>query len=276
LASAESLTYAGPFRIRVAGVTYGRHRGLMTKADVTESLTVQLAVIAEPRTALLAVGAPRATGGTDEGGHDLLPAPSGTAPAPDFLPAGSPQRTTYVRFQPSAPLGTVASSLRGVLPVEVGVGRQDLVSAGGLAKAVGRAFVGGEGTCLTVQQVRPAGRAATAQVVLSGGAGWSYDPATMYFELLGARGRPYGRPTVRMSAVPPAPRPEHVALFAAAAGAPWAALALHPERVDGRRWAVDLSFAAEEDVGPPAKLVLYRCRRVRTEVPFEFRDVPLP
>jgi hypothetical protein len=35
-------------------------------------------------------------------------------------------------------------------------------------------------------------------------------------------------------------------------------------------------FVADKNLGPPAKLTLFRHRRVRAEVPFEFRDLPLP
>jgi hypothetical protein len=104
----------------------------------------------------------------------------------------------------------------------------------------------------------------------------------MRFEVIGARGRPYGGTPAGLSpGAPRVPRPEHLALFGTApdgglAGLPWAALGVQAEQAVRRTWFGDLTFTGEEDAGPPAKLVLYRFRRARAEVPFEFRNLPLP
>jgi hypothetical protein len=43
-----------------------------------------------------------------------------------------------------------------------------------------------------------------------------------------------------------------------------------------RQWAGFAQFSTLEPIGSMAKLTLFRFDRLRTELPFEFRDLPLP
>ena len=168
--------------------------------------------------------------------------------------------------------------------------RRDLATATELGKAQGVPFSGG-GVRLSVQSVQtfsngPISQKTTMVVVaLDGGPAWAYDASSQGFELTDAESR---RIRPAWANVNPVglnrrwPGPEELAVFGAASGAglpgalPWAALALNAPQA-GHGWTASLQFVTPDTVNlSTAKLTFYRYRRLRTELPFEFRDLPLP
>jgi hypothetical protein len=57
---------------------------------------------------------------------------------------------------------------------------------------------------------------------------------------------------------------------------PWAALAPNARNLTRRTWSGFVQFSTPEALDSPAQLTLFRFEGRRTELPFEFRDLPLP
>jgi hypothetical protein len=103
-------------------------------------------------------------------------------------------------------------------------------------------------------------------------------------ELLDAQGRAYRPVAANLSPVQlTEPEAEHLALLGVAPSAtfpaqlPWMPLALNGRPQTESPWlGGTVQFAADEERGPATKLIWYGDRRQRAELPFEFRDVPIP
>ena len=102
-------------------------------------------------------------------------------------------------------------------------------------------------------------------------------------ELTDARGRSAHFNNVSLTQWPlREPQPEDLAWLTAAPQAPslpwlpWTALALQPARQGRMEWRGKLQLAAPAAFEEPVQLRFYRFDRLKTEVPFELRDVPLP
>ena len=117
------------------------------------------------------------------------------------------------------------------------------------------------------------------QFTLVTGADWKYDQSLFGLELVDALGR--RRRDFRHSLFPSVPRAGlngDLAWFAAMpsagvpAGLPWAAFAVNGRNQwDGNAW-----FQNMEKADLAGTLTLMRYQRLRTELPFEFNDLPLP
>jgi hypothetical protein len=57
---------------------------------------------------------------------------------------------------------------------------------------------------------------------------------------------------------------------------PWAALITGSAKLNRRRWIGSAQWFTQDPIVAPARLTLFRFDRLRTELPFEFRDLPLP
>ena len=123
---------------------------------------------------------------------------------------------------------------------------------------------------------------------LDGGPDWTYDAASQGFELIDEEGRRIRpawvnvNPIGLVGPVRRRPRPTELAVFGGSPAAgfpgalPWAALALNAPNPD-HGWTGSLQFALPDKLDlSKAKLTFYHYRRVRTELPFEFHDLPLP
>ena len=171
-----------------------------------------------------------------------------------------------------------------MLPVEVTTDRRDLATATELGIAKGKTF-SGDGVRLSVQGVQSFGNSAIVALSLDGGPAWAYDATSMSFELTDADGRRI-RPTwVNLNPVGQVRRWPGAAVLAALSGAPeagfpgalpWAALAPNASRPE-QAWAGSVQFVSSDNMDlSKAKLTFYHYRRLRTELPFEFHDLPLP
>jgi hypothetical protein len=177
--------------------------------------------------------------------------------------------------------------LQGAVPAHLLAGPRDLVTVTDLPRAGDKTFSGVDGIRLRLEEIGPhIGHTTLVRVALNGGPGWNYDADVDRFELTDARGRPYRIPvpTFLSPVFVPEPRPEDLAWLTVnpqagfPGGLPWGAVALR--RFGGlglRPWVGGaLRFVGDPGLGPPAKLILFRYRRTLAEVPFEFRDLPLP
>jgi hypothetical protein len=57
---------------------------------------------------------------------------------------------------------------------------------------------------------------------------------------------------------------------------PWTNLAPRRQSWQRQRWQASVHFQGQGPIGRPTKLTLYRYELLRTELPFELHDVPLP
>jgi len=180
-------------------------------------------------------------------------------------------------------LGERIKILKGVLPVEVIARQQDLVTVPDLARAAGQTFWGPQGHRLTVDQVQQNAQFWTVQVRLLDPPGWRQDPNQHGVELSDARGHSVdlSQQGLRRFQLRE-PQPEDLAWLTAAPQSasllqvPWPALARQrpfQERTEGRGTLRGFTPIALEG---KVSLRFYRFERLRTEVPFELHDVPLP
>ena len=289
----ETIADAGPFRLQATHWYANRTLTLTGKEPVAvDGLNLGLCHFGVGD-AVVGVGPPVIREAVDDAGLSRLPdQPPGPFPGPlavlvdpesrlfnpfDLLPLKSSERR-----------GGVLKRLKGVVPVEVMIERRDLATATDVGKAAGKTF-DGDGVRLSVRGVQsvpngPTGQPFVVTLTLDGGPDWAYNAASMVFELTDAEGRRV-RPTwANVNSLGAARRagPVQLGVFWAAPAAglpgavPWAALvrnAPHPER----SWGANLQFISPDKLDlSTAKLTLFRFRRVRTELPFEFHDLPLP
>ncbi len=296
-----AVAYAGPFRLEMASLN--RHRSLHLADRVARSgerLDVHLGRLSEPRSALLGLGDFRVSEAKDERGEPLLPAPALLPSARTGAPGLAPSfERVEASFLLSDRPGKRLQEMKSVLPVEVMVGRQQLLAIGPLAPFRGGAAKGEGGLSVLVLQATH--RPGWARLFLRlEGRGLSQGPGQQrwYFpadrdrpgqrkevrlEMTDSQGRPYRMVASNLMAVaaPPGALDRSAAVLgghpqAGFPGAiPWAALALGREGPPPR-WHGWVDFTATGSAGPASKLTLVSFRRLRTELPFTFRDLPLP
>jgi hypothetical protein len=275
--------YAGPFRLETSATWYQRNVNLSAGTPrLGESLFLNLRVLKESRLPLLSVHAPRLTEARTGDGRSLLP------PAPaniSYTARGELLAADLnVALKASGRSGGKLAVLRGVLPVEIASRQRELIAVPDIAKAKGRTFRGERGHRLTVQNVQRTGTTLTLLLRLSGPPDWSYNANSQRLELIDAEGR---RIHLRPSWVVRAPRPELQAedaawlatapLVPSLSSLPWPALALHPTSPSRRmEWYGPIHCFAPEPLAGPIRLRFYQFERLKTEVSFELRDVPLP
>ena len=289
----EMIADAGPFRLQAMSWTSNRTMILSGKEPTAiDRLSLSLALQGRGD-GVAGVGPLSFQEAEDDAGQPrLMDQPPGPFPGPPgFVDPASPLFAPFrsVLLKPSDRRGGVLKRLKGVLPVEVTTERRDLATATELDKAPGKTFRG-DGVTLIVQSVQsvangPAGQQAMMVLVsLDGGPDWAYDATSEGFELTDGEGRRI-RPAwvnVNHPAVPVrrSPWPAELAVFGAAPEAgfpgavPWAVLALNAPQPG---WVASAQFITPDKLDlTKAKLTFYHYRLLRTELPFEFHDLPLP
>ena len=285
----EMFADAGPFRLQATSWVSNRTVSLQgTQAPPFEYLSLNLMLYGDSRNAVAGVGFPGLQEAEDDAGASrFIDPPMG--PAPDYV---QPVFSLFpaprmLALKPSDRRGGALKRVKGVLPVEVMTDRNDLATAKELGKAEGKTFAG-DGMRLGVQNVQQGvggGQQVTVSFVLDAAPGWAYQPAVQGFDLTDGQGRQFRPSWVNVSPVGPtrrAARPEDLAVMAGTpeagfpGGLPWAALALNAHEPE-QRWSGTAQFYSPEKVDlSTATFTFYRYRRVRTELPFEFHDLPLP
>ncbi|HVS35519.1 MAG TPA: hypothetical protein VMS17_08055, partial [Gemmataceae bacterium] len=292
----EIFADAGPFRVQAGQWLFNRTVTLSGKEPATtEFLNLNLMLLGDPSAAVVNLEVPSLLEAEDDGGQSRLIDRAQGAPPGYPSGIGDPGAVLFgqlrtLQLKPSERRGGVLKRLKGVLPVEVMTDRRDLATAADVGKAQGKTFAGVGGQ-LRVHSVQvfangsPGQQAAMILFSMDGGPDWSYNAAAMSFELTDAAGLRI-RPTwVNPSMGGPVrrrPGPAELAAFSAAPAAgwpaalPWAGLALNPSPAE-HGWTGNLQFMVPDNIDlSTCKLTVYRYRRVRTELPFEFHDLPLP
>lgn len=266
----------GPFRVVAQGFSYSRSiqfgtlsRNLQRPPPAsTEYLSLGINLSVEPRLPLLHLGQVRITTAEDEQQHSMVPPanPNAAASGPRYYYGGGyrcySQHVQAALVWPSKSARTL-KVLKGVIPVTLLADQKPLLQVENVLAAKGKK-VQAETTQLEVEDVRDAPKEAVGngkgyQLKLSlrdtkaEGAGdytWTHTLAQR-LELFDAKGNKF-----------------------ASRGYSWNETT--PASVKGATFTFGAESTNGEALGPPAKLVLYSWIRREHEVPFEFRDLPLP
>jgi WD40 repeat protein len=249
------ITYAGPFRLQATGVSSSQSLALLNKgANRSRQLTLTINQRVEPANAILLGFAPRVLEARDAAGQSLQSkSPSrligSTSPGVPILGYSVPLQ---VPRQPGGQL----RDFRAVLPVEVMLRRQDLITIGDLplSRARRQTFQGAGGIHLTLEDVRSEAGQVQVDLSMKGPSTWTYDGRLSSFELQDAQGRRY-RPIARLlDRRPTEARAEDV---------PW-------------EWKGRISFRVPGGPASCCRLTFFSFERRRVELPFAFHDLPLP
>jgi hypothetical protein len=181
--------------------------------------------------------------------------------------------------------GGVLKSLRGKLPVQVPVRRQELASFSDPGQAAGKSIsIPDEGLRLTLQESRTIGGLLNVKFQLAAPPNWRHIPGRELFELTDRRGQKRQALRVQFLANPPANRPATGVALDLLAGTPqagfpgsvpWPGLARWGESLK-QHWSVQVQFVLPAGVEPEARLSFATVDWAATELPFEFRDLPVP
>jgi WD40 repeat protein len=276
-----TIAYAGPLRLQATAVTHHRTLGLQDSHLPSEGLSVNLSLIAEPENAIGSVSHPRVVQAKDEADRSLARNSITYGGYYGEAPAQMPFSFSVDLQAPAKPGGRL-KELKGVLPVELLVGRRDLVTIAEPSRAKGKTFQGAAGIRIQVQNVQQLVGQFVAGVTITGPADWAYDPRLHGFELVEKDGRRHRIPYRELNRQRRGQlRPDDLAWLGIAPQAifptyaPWSALATAGPngstewKGELRMWNLGMSVVL-------AKLVFFSSERQRTELPFEFHDLPLP
>lgn len=268
--------YSGAFRVRVTGMNYFRNVSLLggggnqqaigVGTNRSEGLTVSFDVLAEPHVKVMGIGGPKLVDVVDEGGESLLSegaGNSGGVSRASYYP-GQPMMqtlTTQASLRPSTKAGATLKTLKGSLSVELLAQRKPMVQIDNILKARGKVYKGeGEMSLMIMQVQDQGGQNGNIRFALSGLEKMTdemnmlrsghHDALRPSFELTDADGRPF---QLNLS------------------------INYYPDPNQGNN-VLEGSFyySPQQDTGPPARFTYYGLKRVRANVPFEFRDVPMP
>jgi hypothetical protein len=272
------LAHSGPFRMRLSAMNYYRSLnfgGVGQPAVLphrTESLTVSMEVTAEPHLTITSMSKPTITEATDEAGQSLaLPAGGGTAISGQayFGPgmASMQFRQTQFSLRPANKPSAKLKTLRGTVPVVIIAPHKPLLTVDDVMTGKARIIKGEGGLVLVILQVQDhgGGRSGNIRFFLSGidadasakrGSGRSLVPFAansnqmqQRFQLTDAQGR---RLNANIN------------------------LSSFNNSGNERSLEGNLYFNAGPNHGPAARLTYSNNQILRTAVPFEFRDAPMP
>jgi WD40 repeat protein/tRNA A-37 threonylcarbamoyl transferase component Bud32 len=284
----ELLAYAGPLRLQATSVEFQRLLGLQGKQQPSERLWLRLLQKSETRGAVLSQGRPRVVEARDDARRSLLLDPAGAAkPARDlFNPIGYNLSSLTVMLQAPPVRGGILKHLKLALPVEVRARPQDVLTVTDFANAGGKTFFGDEGIRLKVQAVNMFGpNSAMIQFAVTAPEGRSLDPNGLGLRLTDAKGGEHPATSFNLNLFNQNVREPEAEDFLWLSGSPqgalltrlpWAALAQGPRRLNRRQWTGFAQFVTPGPISSPSKLTLFRFERLRTELSFEFHDLPLP
>jgi serine/threonine protein kinase/WD40 repeat protein len=278
------VAYAGPFRLEAKNLNYQRTLGLGSMDGVlSERLTLDVSQMGTRGNAILAMSRSRVLEARDETGQSLR----STSPlSAGFFRSGNMglpfwEERESLSLQVPSKRGGQLKDLKGVLLVEAMVRRQDLVTVAELPRARGKTFQGANGVRITILDVRRQYGQVSVNLTITGPAKWTFDVNRQNFELLDTQGRRHrcfnpflgSRPRRQL-------RPDDLAWVGTAvcvgfpANLPWSLLASADQRTSGE-WTGQIFFLPGLNA-TPAGLTFFSFERVRTELPFEFHDLPLP
>jgi hypothetical protein len=283
--------FSGSFRLRVTGMHYFRNLSFVGAAGAVqggpvggqpvaiaagapsrqEQLTVNIDVVPEAHVRILSLGALEMSAAEDENGQSLMLegrthpgfVQHGYYNGPSMMQPLFAQTTLRPSTKPAGKLRI----LKGTLPVELLAQRRPLLEVDNPLGAKERIFKGENNLTLVILGTQNQGpQQGTVRFALTGvdrknlGAlqqqpgfpGRGYLDANLlrpFIELTDAAGRPLNLN-----------------------------LNLNYNGNEGQDDVLDGNFyySPGPDTGPPTKLVFYNPKRIRTSIPFEFRNVPMP
>jgi WD40 repeat protein/serine/threonine protein kinase len=276
----ELVTYPGPFRLQVASLVRSRGRQFVEvpppEQVAFEHLQVTLNLAGANPGRILSVGQARLTSATTDSGETVSVFPGGST---QFEPVGS-QGTVRSYLLSVSPLKKPASTitLTGVLPILVQTQRREQLEFEGasdkwsqfLPLADGgyiRIRMSGSGLGLergyvsgSVEMLMPGDAPANARMWLP--------------ELVDGTGQTIRGKLELSLSNRRTPMSEDVLWLTAPESVPWAALALQAR--PPRAYIGSLAFTIHEALGAKARLQLSIVQKETVELPFTFKDVPLP
>jgi hypothetical protein len=248
-----SLVYSGPFRMRVTSLQYSRQVGLQGEKAPAEQLTLLLSLGSEAGTPVVSHGQARIREAVDDVGNTLRPL---TVSLPNSGGNAVKTSSMVVRLALPSRRGRTLKQLKIALPVEV-MARRDVLTANYLPGADAKTFSGGDGVRFTVQSVHTFSlnsvlNSIEVQFTVSVPEDSTLDPKSLGLRWTDAKGRVHQTADFTLD-----DSPQMVA-------------------AGQRQWSGSARFNTLEAVGSPIQLTLFRVETMRTEVPFAFRDLPLP
>jgi hypothetical protein len=164
------------------------------------------------------------------------------------------------------------------------VRRRDVLAVTDVARG-GRTVFGQDGVRMTLHSIQASGNLVSIQFAISIPRNRPFEPHDLDFRLTDSRGRDQRATSVFTTSFPQTvrePEAEHLLWWAGPpqglglTALPWTALAQDSRRLDRRRWTGSARFSLPQPIDASTRLTLFRFERVRTELSFEFRDLPLP
>jgi hypothetical protein len=277
----ETIAYAGPLRLQVNSLTYRRSLGFTTaEAMRLEDCSLAINRSMTPGHPIIGVAMPRISQATDAKGAVIFR----KREAPAVLPYSNVVEGSFtlplVTFQATLPRDGRLKELRGILPVEVLAERRALASVVNPLQAANKT-VHHNGIRLTIHSAKSQFNATIVRLSLTGPWHWNYNPSLHGLEMFDARKRGYRVLSPQLTAQPRRQAsPQDMTWFLGGPGAggtaaiPWSALA---GAAPGRwEWTGTIFFQTPGETFAPFGMTLFSCRRIRTDLPFEFHDLRVP
>jgi hypothetical protein len=255
--------YTGPFRMRITNLNYYRGLNLMTQpanpqAVRSESLTANMDMITESHVALMNIGPVQITEAIDGEGQSLATANlSGGNSYPVYYdgrqpPFMQPRQMTF-NLRPAAKASANLQVLKGTVPVEVRSQRKPLITVDDIFSVKTKLYKG-NGVELAILQVYDQGNKQNGNIrFFMTGSDLNADQNRgidnifrTRFELTDADGRPYYNLNVNANVTA-------------------------KDTVEG-----SIYFGQTGDAGQAFRLTFNSHKVIRTSVPFEFKNVPMP
>jgi hypothetical protein len=271
-AASPFITYAGPFRFVATGMQANRNvqfNGLTPGGSISrnpESLNVQIQIHSEPKNPMMSVNQPEVLAAVDEAGASLLP-PKGNQNQPYYsgrtyysgYPGGyrSHHQQTSLYLVRIDRASTVVKTLKGKIGITMLAGTVPEVVVPDPVKVKNGRFVG-RTVELDVESVTEQNGNYTAAITLRRIGGnqndfsWSYNQ-WQKLELVDAKGLKYRANQQNFNG-------------GGNGGVAQITVMFSPTGIRGQT----------AKPGPPAKLIFNEWVTVTHEVPFEFKDLPLP
>ena len=267
-APAAPRSVSGAFRVEIANLTLDRDRSFVRTAEapvapgVSSRFAIGLAVRSEPRVGLASIDAPVILEALDEQGRPLraeaLPVSGRPSPAFGDLPILVPQTVSLTLPEPP---GRRIASLKGTIRALV-VGRREPPVVIPMKDAQGRSFTNGQDT-VTVGSIRPSpdGRSVAVEFTIAS-LGGEQTVQSLQDARAGLRPPPSARGQVE---------------FLDARGRTCQTIDLGREGMGfGLGGRTAMLVQPQPGLGPPTEARYYPATWTTIEIPFAFRDVPMP
>lgn len=288
----EALAYAGPIRMLATNLEYSRTVGTHGIDLAIEKLQLRVSFSCTEHRRIVGHGVPRIVEAADLEGRSLVTdkADETSPPVRPSLPFSAIGSNSTLALQPPDRRGGTLKNLKIVMPIELMVRQQDLIKVADLTKATGKNYTSPDGVQIRVDSQDsysiPPSKSNNSYIHFSVSMidGPAFDSNSLGARLTDAKGNDYPAVNSYVSFIDPALRYPDIndnLLRIAARGSRevvqfrWIDAVQQCLRVHQRKWVGSVMFA-NDSTNPPVALTIFRFDRLRTEVPFEFRNLPLP